>query len=149
MQTEQQRFDDGLREVFDAGSGVMTLVVLTARSSRSLVCDAIDGDATAKTVLAAADQLLRRIHRRSAGTALPCMLCDRNPLCRSEPPGAVAVLLPFGIVPVRNAVGLAICTDCTEARIGSALANAVVAQLRDGALPDLRALPALAQAGHA
>jgi len=149
VQTEQQRFDAGLREVLDAAGGVMSLAIITTQSSRALVCEAVGGDATAKTVLAAADELLRRIERRSEQAPLRCTLCDRNALCRSEPPGAVAVLLPYGIVSVRNAIGMALCVACTESRSRTALANAVAAQLRTNALPDLRTLPAMSATGHA
>jgi len=54
------------------------VLAITARSSRALVRDAVGGDATAKTVLAAADQLLWRIHRRSARTALPSRMAKSS-----------------------------------------------------------------------
>ena len=96
-----------------------------------------------------ADVLLRQIHRRSQRSALCCTLCDVGRMWRNVPPHALAVLLPFGVDAPRAAVGLAICADCAESRTDAALASAAVEKLRSTAMPDLRVLPAMAQAGHA
>jgi hypothetical protein len=150
-ETHHQRpqHEHGLEAVFSAGGGVMTLVVVNVRSAVSIISDAMAGDALAKSVLAAADQLLRRIERRTRATALPCMLCDDSVLWRGEAPSAVAVLLPYGIDPVRTAVGMALCANCAEGRTRAATAEAIVAKLRDGMLPDLRVFYPVAGAGHA
>ena len=50
QQTEQQRFDSGLRDVFDAGQGAMTLVVLTPDTSVALIIEVMNGEAGARTV---------------------------------------------------------------------------------------------------
>jgi hypothetical protein len=149
LHQRHQHFERGLEAVFSAGGGVMTLVVVNDRSALSIVSDAMAGDALAKSVLAAADQLLRRIERRTRATALPCLLCDRGLLWRGEAPGAVAVLMPYGIDPVRTAVGMALCASCAEDRTRADTAQAIVAKLRDGMLPDLRVFYPVAEAGHA
>jgi hypothetical protein len=146
--TQQQQFENGIRQVFDAGGGCMTLVILTPDASASIITDAVAGDATANAILTAADQLLRRIHRRSRTRALPCLLCDATMLWRCEPPGAVGVLVPFGVA-ARVAIGLAICCCCAEDRTETELAHVAVGRLRAGMLPDLRILPPMAVAGHA
>ena len=149
MQTEQQRISAGLRDVLAAGQGAMTLVVLTSDTAVSLVIDAMNGEAGARTVLNSADQLLRRIHRRSQRSALPCMLCDDRTLWRGEPPAAVIMLMPFGVDPIRAAVGAGICLSCADDRPRTELLHAAMARFRDGWMPDLRALPVMAQAGNA
>jgi hypothetical protein len=138
-----------LRQVFAAGGGAMTLIVINQRSAVSIVADAMAGDAVARVVLSAADQLLRRIERRTRTMALPCLLCDDGMLWRGEAPAAVAVLLPYGVDHVRAALGMAICENCAGELSNSATAQAVVVKLRAGMLPDLRVLPAMAQIGHA
>ena len=70
-------------------------------------------------------------------------------LWRGEPPAAVGLLTPFGIEPVRVAVGMAICSSYATDRSERELAHAAVAKLRGGMLPDLRLLPPMPQAGHA
>jgi hypothetical protein len=59
------------------------------------------------------------------------------------------VLVPYGIEPVRVAIGLAFCAGCTANRSERELGMTAVAKLRDGMLPDLRLLPPMPQAGHA
>jgi hypothetical protein len=146
---QQQRFENDLREVFDAGQGCLTLTVIGDKAASVLVAAVMDGDAFAKAVLHAADRLLRKIHRRSHGNALTCMLCDDNAMWRGEPPGAVGVLTPFGIVPVRVAVGMGICSACAADRAELDLAHAAVARFRCGLMPDLRVMSVMAEAGHA
>ena len=108
------------------------------------------GDTLARGVLAAADRLLRQIQRRSRARALGCMLCDDTALWRSEPPGAIAMLTPFDIVPVRSAVGLVICSNCVGDCSNATLAQTVVSRLRAELMPDLRVLPPMAGVvGHA
>jgi hypothetical protein len=77
------------------------------------------------------------------------MLCDRGLLWRGQAPSAVAVLLPYGIDPVRTAVGMALCASCAEDRTRAATAQAIVVKLRAGMLPDLRVFHPMADAGHA
>ena len=149
QQTEQHRFDAGLRDMLEAGQGAMTLIVLTASTSIALVVDAVNDEAGARAVLNAADQLLRRIHRRSRRNALPCLLCDDYTLWRGEPPGAIAMLLPYGGQAVRTAIGTVICSHCADERSRSELLHAAMSRFRDGWLPDLRVLPPMAEAGHA
>ena len=127
----------------------MQLNILTEASSISLVVAAMSGGATAKLVLAAADRLLRQIQRRSRARALPCVLCDDGAMWRNEPPCAIAVLLPFGLQPVRTAVGMAVCSDCVAACSERQLAQTVVSKLRATLMPDLRVVPAPSAAGHA
>jgi hypothetical protein len=127
----------------------MQLTIVTASSSVSLLVDAMSGDATAKTVLVAAEQLLRRIERRSRNRPLPCLTCDSNTLWREEPPGAVAVLMSFGLKPIRTAIGVAVCADCVADRSGLELGMAAVAMFRSTLMPDLRVIPAPSAAGHA
>jgi hypothetical protein len=148
VQTQQQQFERDLRAVFDAGGGCMTLTILTEASSVALVADVMAGDTAAKTVLHAADRMLRQIYRRTRRNALPCMLCDDGVLWRGEPPSTIGMLVPFGVAPVRTAVGLAFCSDCA-CRTQTELAYAAVAKFRDGMMPDLRVLPTMAEAGHA
>lgn len=147
--TQQQRFERGLRQVFDAGGGCMTLTVLTAASSVSIVVNAMNGDAAAKVMLTAADQLLRRISRRSRHNALVCTLCDGHVLWRGEAPGAVGVLTPFNVVPVRTAIGVGICSACVGDRSEAEIAHAAVVRFRPSWLPDLRVMEVQTQAGHA
>lgn len=147
--TQQQRFERGLREVFDAGGGCMTLTVLTAASSVSIVVNAMNGDAAAKVMLTAADQLLRRISRRSRHNALVCTLCDGHVLWRGEAPGAVGVLTPFNVEPVRAAIGVGICSACVGDRAEIELAHATVSRFRAEMMPGLRVLPPMAEIGHA
>jgi hypothetical protein len=64
LQTEvmqQQHFERGLREVFEAGDGVLTLTVIGPASAASLIAAVVAGDVATKVVLNAADQLLRRM----------------------------------------------------------------------------------------
>jgi hypothetical protein len=126
----------------------MTLTVLTSSSAGSLVDAAMTGDILARAVLAAADRLLRQIQRRSRARALCCALCSCH-LWRSQAPRAVVTLTPYDVVPVRAAVGMAICSSCAMDRSDRELSLAAVAMLRDGMLPDLRILPPMAAAGHA
>ena len=142
------QIEHGIRQVFAAGGGVMTLIVIGPTSAASIIVAVMEGDATAKIVLTAADRLLRQIHRRSRARALPCMLCDSGTLWRGEAPAAIGVLLPFGNAPA-TAIGLAFCPDCAADRPEAALARAAVAKLRAGWMPDLRILPPMAAAGHA
>jgi hypothetical protein len=107
--TQQQRGEAGLRRVFAAGQGAMTMTVIGPTTAAALLADVMTGDAGARTVLEAADRLLRQIQRRSRARALPCLICDDNALWRGEPPAAIAVLTPFGIEPVGVAIGLAFC----------------------------------------
>jgi hypothetical protein len=138
-----------LRQVFEASQGAMTLVIVTQQSAALIVAAAMRGDATATTALAAADRVLRRIHRRSRANALPCVLCDDNAVWRSEPPGAVALLMPYGVEAVRVAVGFALCTDCATGRAELDLARAAVARFRATSMPDIRQIAPMAVAGHA
>jgi hypothetical protein len=85
---------------------------------------------------------------RTRTKALPCMLCDDSTLWRGEAPSAVAVLMPYGIDPVRTAVGMALCASCAEGRTRAATAEAIVLKLRAGMLPDLRVFHPMA-AGRA
>lgn len=99
-------------------------------------------------VLAAADQLLRKIHRRTRAHPLPCLTCG-NAMWRNEPPHALGVLVPFGTVP-RVALALAFCAGCTTDRDERALGMLAVSKLREGVWSDLRLLPTvMSQAGHA
>jgi hypothetical protein len=77
------------------------------------------------------------------------MLCDDSLLWRGHAPSAVAVLMPYGIDPVRTVVGMALCASCTEGRTRATTADAIVVKLRDGMLPDLRVFHPMAEAGHA
>jgi hypothetical protein len=145
---QQEQFERGLREVFEAGAGAMSLTIISPRTAFSVVVDAMNGDTTAKIVLQATDQLLRKIDCRSRARAVPCMLCD-GALWRGEAPAAVGVLTPFGVVAVRTAVGMAVCADCATDRTEAELARAAVRKFRAGMLPDLRVLPPMPAAGHA
>jgi hypothetical protein len=146
---QQQQFENDLRAVFEAGAGAMSLTIISPRTAFSVVVDAMNGDARAKLVLQATDQLLRKIDRRSRARALPCMLCDDGVLWRGEAPAAVGVLTPFGVVAVRTAVGMAVCADCATDRTEAELARAAVRKFRAGMMPDLRVLPPMPAAGHA
>jgi hypothetical protein len=143
--TQQQRLEHGIRAVFKAGA--VTMHVLGPTSSDALVRAALEGDAGARAILSAADRLLRQIHRRPQPRALPCWVCGGS-LWRDEPPAAIAVLVPYGIEP-RVAVGMAICSCCAADRSERELGLQAVSKLRDEMLPDLRVLPAMAEAGHA
>jgi hypothetical protein len=148
--TQQQQFERGIRQVWDAGQGAMSLIILTPNASTTIVANAMAGDALAKIVMTAADQLLRRIHRRSRARALPCLTCDSAMLWRCEPPAAVGVLLPFGIVQVRIAIGLAVCSGCAEGHTEQEIAHSAADRLRRGCMPGLRLLPPMSVvAGHA
>ena len=138
-----------MRRVFESGQGAMTLTLVTSTSAAALVAAVMKGDPAAAAVLQGADRLLRQIHRRSRARALPCWLCDSGSLWRGEPPAAVGLLTPFGVEPLRVAVGMAVCASCTADRSERGLAMAAVGKLRDGMLPDLRVLPPMPQAGHA
>jgi hypothetical protein len=146
---QQQQLERGIQQVFAAGQGCLTLTVIGPKVAPVLVAAVMDGDAFAKAVLHAADRLLRKIQRRSRGNALTCLLCDDNVLWREEPPGAVGVLTPFGVVPVHLAVGLAYCEHCAAEHGEAALGHATVALFRNTVMPDLRVLPVMAEAGHA
>ena len=151
LQSEQQQqdFQRGLRAVFVAGDGVMTLTIVGPTSAAAIVAAVIEGDAVARLVLSAADQLLRRVERRPRTAALPCMLCDDNVLWRDEAPAAVAVLLPYGVDHARAALGMAICESCAGELSNTATAQAVVARLRADMLPGLRTFIPAAEVGHA
>jgi hypothetical protein len=147
--TQHQRVETGLRRVFAAGLGAMTMTVIGPTTAAALLADVMTGDAGARTVLQAADRLLRQIQRRSRARALPCLICNDSALWRGEPPAAVAVLTPFGIEPVRVAVGMAICSCCAADGSERELGQAAVKKLREGMLPDLRLMPPMPRAGHA
>lgn len=148
-QTEQQRFERGIRAVFDAGQGVLTLSVLGPASSMSVVAEAMMGSATARTILSVADRTLRQIHRRSRRTALSCLLCDCNTLWRSEAPAAIAVLRPYDDEAARIALGMALCGVCVGDRDERELAHEAVSRLRTW-LPGLRVFqPTAGVVGHA
>jgi hypothetical protein len=59
------------------------------------------------------------------------------------------MLVPFGVVPVRTAVGMAFCSNCATDRSERELGMAAVAKFRNGAMPDLRVFQPMAEAGHA
>jgi hypothetical protein len=126
--TQQQHFERGLREVFEAGDGVLTLTVIGPASAASLIAAVVAGDVAAKVVLNAADQLLRRIQRRSRARALPCVLCDDNALWRGAAPHTVAI-----------------GEDRSEAELGMA----AVAKLRAEWMPGLRTFLPTPEVGHA
>ena len=147
---QPQLFEAELHRVLEVGGGCMTLVILGPKTSAALLRDVMADDLQAKGVLAAADRALRRIHRRSRARALPCWLCDSGSLWRLAPPGALALAIPLGILPVRVAIALAFCEQCVIDRDEDALGQATVGKIRDGLLPNLRLLPPMtAQVGHA
>ena len=127
----------------------MTLALITAASSVSLVVDAMNGDTAAKGVLAAANRLLQQIDQCSRADAMTCWLCDDNALWRDEAPGAIGVLMPYGAEPMRVAVAMALCPDCTAVHSGRELGYAAVTKLRTGWMPGLRTFVPVAAAGHA
>ena len=148
MQREQQ-FEAELHHVLNAGAGCMTLIVLGPKSSLALLRDVQDGDAQAIGVLDAANTTLKRIHRRSRAAAMSCWLCGSRSLWRQSAPHALGLLVPLGVTPVRVALAMAFCADCT-ATGESALGAAAVQKLRNEMMPDLRLLqPMMQQAGHA
>jgi hypothetical protein len=147
--TQQQQLERGIQQVFDAGQGCLTLTVIGDKVAPVLVAEVLAGDVFAKAVLNAADKLLRKIQRRSRGNALSCLLCSNGTLWRGEPPGAVGVLTPFGVVPVHLAVGLAYCEHCATEHGEAALGSATVRLFRNTVMPDLRVIPPMAEAGHA
>ena len=58
--------------------------------------------------------------------------------------------MPFGIEPVRTAIGMAFCEHCVADHDEDALGQATVVKMREGMLPNLRLLsPMTAQVGHA
>jgi hypothetical protein len=149
LQTEaqQQQHEADLRRVLEAGGGCATLIVLGPKSSAQLLRDVADGDAQAIGVLQAADQLLRKIQRRSRANAMPCWFCG-GALWRCAPAAALGLLVPLGVVPVRSVVALAFCADCN--RDERELGKLAVQKMRAEMMPDLRLLPAvMAQVGHA
>ena len=148
QQRQRQQLDDGLRRVFEAGQGCMTLTVVGERLVPVIVIAMQQGDAYARAVLVAAGKLLRKIDRRSHANAFPCALCA-GVMWRGAGPGAVAVLTAYGVIPVRAAVGMAICADCAADRAEIELATMMVTAFRAGPMPDLRILPAFAEGGHA
>jgi hypothetical protein len=88
--------------------------------------------------------------RRSRANALTCLLCDSGTLWRGEAPAAVAVLLPYGIMPAKLAVGMGLCSGCAADRVELELAHAAVARFRaTGMMPGLRTFEPVAQIGHA
>jgi hypothetical protein len=137
-----------LHGVFQAGGGATSLAVINSRSSVALITAVMNGDAAAKAVLAAADELPRRIERRSQATALRCMCCDDTALWRGEAPAAIGVLLPFGIDPVSTVAAMAICSSCADGRRSAEIAQSVIAALRSH-MPDLREFHPVADVGHA
>lgn len=152
LQTEamqQQHFERGLREVFEAGDGVLTLTIIGPASAASLIAAVVAGDVAAKVVLNAADQLLRRIQRRSQARALPCALCDDNALWRGAAPHAIAILRPYDVDLTPVAIGMAICASCGEDRSEAELGMAAVAKLRAEWMPGLRTFLPTPGVGHA
>jgi hypothetical protein len=104
--SQQLQLENGIRQIHAAGQGCMTLIIVSQKSTAMLVGKVMKGCPYARATLAAADRLLRKVHRRPRTRALPCLICGEA-MWRCEPPGAVGALLPFGIEPVRIAVGLA------------------------------------------
>ena len=125
-QPSDGRIEDGLREVHLAGDGVMTLSIVSSASAGALVTAVMAGDVAARTILTAADQLLRRIERRSRAWAMPCALCDDAALWRKEAPAAIGLLTPFGVECASVVVGLAICASCVGDRSDREIATAAV-----------------------
>ena len=147
---QPQRFEAELHRLIAVGGGCMTLIILGPQTSVALLRDVADGDLQAVGVLAAADRTLRRIHRRSQARAMPCWLCGDSALWRNEPPHALGLLVPLGVLPIRVAIGLAYCEHCVADRDEDALGQATVVRIREGMLPNLRLLPAMTQqVGHA
>lgn len=147
LQTEAQQHEAELRKVLEVGGGLMTLIILGPKSSVALLQDVMVGDRQAVNVLEAADRLLRRIQRRPQAKPFPCWFCG-GPLWRCAPAAAVALLVPYDVVPFRSVVAMAVCKGCN--RDERELGMAAVGKLRNEMMPDLRLLPPMMQqAGHA
>jgi hypothetical protein len=147
---QQQEFEAELHHALEAGAGCMTLIILGPKSSVALLNDVMADDLQAKGVLAAADRALRRIQRRSQARAMACWLCNDSALWRNEPPHALGLLVPLGVLPIRVALALGFCSCCVADRDERALGMLAVRKLREGVWSDLRLLPPMmAQAGHA
>jgi hypothetical protein len=55
--------------------------------------------------------------------------------------------MPYGIDPVRTAVGMALCASCAGGRTRADTAHDIVVKLRARMLPDLRVFHPVAEAG--
>jgi hypothetical protein len=120
-----------VRRLFESCNGLVTLAVLTAEIARQ----PLTGDHVNDTLAAAATLLLRQIAGRSLADAAPCAFCTR-PLWREESPGAIGVMLPFGLGADSDAIGVLICVSCATDRSQAELVRAVLNRL-----PGARALP--------
>ena len=94
--TEQQQLELDLHRVFALGGGIVTLTLLHTPGAMAIVDEAIRGDAKAKTIMTAAEDLLRRLEELEAGSALACTLCDAGALCCGVLPGGIGVLVAVG-----------------------------------------------------
>jgi hypothetical protein len=144
----RRRFEHDVMKMRDEGQGVWQIAVVSPATVVVLFRSAMSGNAAAATMLGAAAQFDQQINaRRSRADALLCLLCD-TPLSRNVPPAAISVLTVYRAEP-RDAIGLGICPDCTDARSAEQLTHDVLAQLRSDLLTDLRVIPAPCRAGHA
>lgn len=145
LQTQQRQFEHDIRAVHAEGGGWFDLIIVQPD-----VIDAFNaGNACAAIVLHATDRLLRNLDQRSQADGLPCLLCDSNAMWSGRKPGAVAVLKPTGPETVRNAVGLAFCSECVAGRDVADLLDAATAKFRAELIPDLVVLPPASKTGHA
>jgi hypothetical protein len=143
-------YEHDVRSVFADGAGCVTVCVSTERALPNFMAAAAAGVGFAATVVRVTREVLRKISCRSQDKALCCWLCDAPTLCRSEPPGAIVVMLPFGVDEPPVVAGLCLCRECCEPRDEAELGQAAVVRLREQWAPDLRVLPPLvAEAGHA
>jgi hypothetical protein len=142
------QLEHGIRAVFVAGSGAMTLTVIGQTSAASLVAAVMEGDATARISRSAADRRLRQIQRRSRAMAMPCALCA-NTLWRGAAPHAVGILRPYDVDLAPVAIGMAICASCGEDRSEAELGMAAVTKLRAEWMPGLRTFLPTPEVGHA